>query len=221
MEAKYFYDKFLQYLEDRTPYCINNGGRDFSIHQKNDKHRLYSFLKNGEIVRRNLTVKMTDRVDISELEGDDFELYSIFKMYKVCFISNYKCDSQDALWDLYNIIKDDNTFTRINHTHDKFFKSDQITGLTFANGHNVWVDIKTAKDIDRENVCREALCYPAIPSIKYIDKNKSLEAIIYAYTENEITDKEIENTVLKLASYAKTALGKSEFIDLEIKPDFY
>lgn len=220
MTAKYFYYKFLQHLESELPYYSTyNDGRYFSIRQNSDNKKFYSFLKNGEIVRRNLITRIDDNVKIDELTGDDFEIYSPTKMHRVCFITNYKLSTQDTLYKLFRTIKVG--IINVDKFNDELHDEGNITRITFSNGDRVNVVIKAAKDIERENIHREALSYPTIPNVKYVDKDATLVAIIYSDTEEELSFSEIHNTVSMLAKYTKMALKESEFIDLEIEPDFY
>lgn len=184
--AKYFYDRLMGYDKESIKsgkYYYGYVNDCIDIHKKGIEDEYYTIIKNGHVVKCNFEKRKREDMKISDLTGDDFEIFNCVQIFKCGYLklenSNSARDIQEAITNFHNYIA--SLEDPLNSEKNVpilcggccFYKG--VTNkFHYYDTAGIQVDVSTISELCKENVNRKYYDLHCIPFIKSMENEKCI-----------------------------------------------
>lgn len=235
MEAKYFYNRLLGYREESTRtgkyyygYC-NNMVR---IHHKNDNLSWYVVHEDGKVYHRfNKSIGRIDQLlNIDDLEGKDFELFSPVQIIKSGYIildTNSEFEVKKVITDLYKYISllSDNEENAPSPCGGLCFTNGITSEFSYHSTNKIELQLQSIRELCKDNINRKYYDSSCIPFIKTMKNKNSIHVnfIRNMGIENNYEEiyKECDKALIDLLHYMKQINIKGKWINCKMRNPIY
>ena len=240
MNAQYFYKRLLRYsIESSTSgkYYYGYSNSSVQIHRKNNNSEWYSVFVGGSVTKENIDGDIIRGLNISDLLGDDFEIFNIVQIVKSGYLVIEKDDTRITnmrviISKLHKYIQSFETpwwssEVKLNIPH-------LCGGSTWTNGstdyfmysgiNGIEVHVETIKHLCDENIQRKYYDVRPIPFIKSIDSSSAIH-IRFVYSmykpDRAGIQKRCNEALQELIGYMNDIGIKCEWIERKTKYPVY
>lgn len=212
MDARYFYDMMMEYTfnNDKKHCYYGLCNRTVYIHHKGDESTYYVIFDSKEVMK-HVNDKYDSKLMLSDLTGDDYELYNPVQIYKAGYIIiTESCNTNDikrVISELYDKVEETEGVTLCGGS---FWDEGLTDSFSYYSSNGTELEIGMIKDLTKENVDRKYYGLRAIPFNKEIKNDDAFHVkFIHSTTEHGV------DKYKKLADVALEEL-RQFLIDLEI-----
>lgn len=223
MNAKYFHDKLLSGIYNDAAV---------TIHHKDDESTWFDIYSSGKGFKYSFG-KGSEEFQVQDLDGDDFERFSIVQILKSGYIV-LNTDTETAVKFAIS-----NIWNHINSFEDEY--GDTVKGIPMLCGGSHWiggltdwfqyyavngieVSLRTIPELCRINVLRKRRDLNSIPFIKTMNSNNSIYVnFVHIMEEGDYkeTYAKCEEALQDLFSYMKQKGIDFKWVEIKMRKPAY
>lgn len=239
MKAMYFYNRLLNYDEEvrktnKYHYGYSNGM--VTIHHKNDENNWFVIYREGLVMKHTSDSYMVERLNIHDLNGDDFELFSNVQILKTGYIvlaTKTEYEVKKVISKLHAIVASyDVDFFRGSTKNNipylcggSIWENGVTDGFQYRDPNGIELELKTVRELCKENVNRKHYDAKCIPFDKRMKNEGSIHVRCVSNMKNsdcyDDTYKKCEEALSNLFGYLNAIDVQYDWSELKLWKPIY